>query len=144
MTDYELSTNRCISSLFFSGLSILIQNVKERWVPEITYHCPKTPFMLTGTQIDLREDPFTTEKLARNKQNPITPEAAEKLAGDLKAVKYVERSALTQKGLKNVFRASLVAQWLRICLPMHGTRVRALVWEDPTCHGATRPMSHSY
>ena len=27
--------------------------------------------------------------------------------------------------------ASLVAQWFRICLPMQGTRVRALVWEDP-------------
>ena len=41
-------------------------------------------------------------------------------------------------------RASLVAQWLRICLPMQGIRVRALVWEDPTCRGATRPVSHSY
>ena len=40
--------------------------------------------------------------------------------------------------------ASLVAQWLRICLPMQGTQVRALVWEDPTCRGATRPMSHNY
>ena len=40
-------------------------------------------------------------------------------------------------------RASLVAQWLRICLPMQGTRVRALVWEDPTCCGATRPVSHN-
>ncbi|KAJ8794903.1 hypothetical protein J1605_018757 [Eschrichtius robustus] len=40
--------------------------------------------------------------------------------------------------------ASLVAQWLRICLPVQGTRVRALVWEDPTCHGATRPVSHNY
>ena len=40
--------------------------------------------------------------------------------------------------------ASLVAQWLRVCLPMQGTRVRALVWEDPTCRGATRPMSHNY
>ena len=40
--------------------------------------------------------------------------------------------------------ASLVAQWLRVCLPMQGTRVRALVWEDPTCHGATGPVSHSY
>ena len=40
--------------------------------------------------------------------------------------------------------ASLVAQWLRICLPMQGTQVRALVWEDPTCRGATRPVSHSY
>ena len=40
--------------------------------------------------------------------------------------------------------ASLVAQWLRICLPMQGTRVRALVWEDPTCCGVTGPMSHNY
>ena len=40
--------------------------------------------------------------------------------------------------------ASLVAQWLRVCLPMQGTRVRALVWEDPTCRGATGPVSHNY
>ena len=37
---------------------------------------------------------------------------------------------------------SLVAQWLRICLPMQGTRVRAL--EDPTCRGATKPLRHNY
>ena len=38
--------------------------------------------------------------------------------------------------------ASLVAQWFRICLPMQGTRVQALVWEDPTCCGVTKPVSH--
>ena len=42
------------------------------------------------------------------------------------------------------FRASLVAQWLRIRLPMQGTRVRALVREDPTCRGATKPARHNY
>ena len=41
-------------------------------------------------------------------------------------------------------RASLVVQWLRVCLPMQGTRVQARVWEDPTCHGATGPVSHNY
>ena len=46
--------------------------------------------------------------------------------------------------IRKNYRASLVAQWLRICLPMQGTRVRALVWEDPTCHRATRPVSHNY
>ena len=40
-------------------------------------------------------------------------------------------------------RASLVAQWLRIRLPMQGTQVRALVWEDPTYRGATGPVSHN-
>ena len=50
---------------------------------------------------------------------------------------------------------SLVAQWLRICLPMQGDTGAicqlylsktwtALVWEDPTCRGATRPVSHNY
>ena len=46
--------------------------------------------------------------------------------------------------IKTTHRASLVAQWLRICLPMQGTQVRALVWEDPTCRGATKPVSHNY
>ena len=39
--------------------------------------------------------------------------------------------------------ASLVAQWLRVCLLMQGTRVRALVWEDTTCRGAAGPVSHN-
>ena len=38
----------------------------------------------------------------------------------------------------------LVAQWLRIHLPMQGTWVQSLVLEDPTCHGATKPVRHNY
>ena len=45
---------------------------------------------------------------------------------------------------KNLLGTSLVAQWLRICLPMQGTRVRALVQDDPTCRGATKPVRHNY
>ena len=44
---------------------------------------------------------------------------------------------------KKCLGTSLVAQWLRIRLPMQGTRVRALVREDPTCRGATKPVRHS-
>ena len=39
---------------------------------------------------------------------------------------------------------SLVAQWLRVRLPMQGTRVPSLVREDPTCRGATKPVRHNY
>ena len=39
---------------------------------------------------------------------------------------------------------SLVAQWLRIHLPMQGTWGQALVREDPTCCRATKPVRHSY
>ena len=43
-----------------------------------------------------------------------------------------------------IYAASLVAQWLWIRLPMQGTRVQALVQEDPTCRGATKPVRHNY
>ena len=32
-------------------------NVREKWVPEIQKHCGYAPFLLIGTQIDLRTDP---------------------------------------------------------------------------------------
>ena len=51
---------------------------------------------------------------------------------------------LSEVNQKEKDRASLVVQWLRICLPMQGTRVRALVREDPTCCGATTPVHHNY
>ena len=40
--------------------------------------------------------------------------------------------------------ASLVAQWIRICLPIQETWVWSLVQEDPICHGITKPMRHHY
>ena len=46
--------------------------------------------------------------------------------------------------LKGRMGASLVAQWLWIRLPMQGTWVRALVGEDPSCRGATKPVHHNY
>ena len=39
--------------------------------------------------------------------------------------------------------ASLVVWWLRTCLPTQGTQAWSLVLEDPTCCGATKPISHS-
>ena len=39
---------------------------------------------------------------------------------------------------------SPVVQWVRICLPMQGTRILSLAQEDSTCCAATKPVSHNY
>ena len=62
-----------------------------------------------GTQADLRDDSATIDKLAKNRQKPISTEAGERLSKELQAVKYLECSALTQNGLKNVFDEAIIA-----------------------------------
>jgi len=85
------------------------ENVKEKWFPEVRHHCPGVPCLIIGTQSDLRDDTATIEKLAKNKQRPVTTEMGERLAKESGAVKYLECSALTQRGLKNVFDEAIVA-----------------------------------
>ena len=72
-------------------------------MPEVRHHCPGVPLLIVGTQVDLRDDPASKEKLRRQKQEPIQKYQGEEAAKTVGAVKYVECSALTQKGLKNVF-----------------------------------------
>ena len=55
-----------------------------------------------------------------------------------------EKTKIGKVKVKMPPRASLVAQWLRIHLPMQGTWVRSLVREDPTCCGTTKPVRHNY
>ena len=37
-----------------------------------------------------------------------------------------------------------MVQWLRIGLPMQGTQVQPLAWEDSTCYKAAKPTRHSH
>jgi cell division control protein 42 len=78
-------------------------------VPEIKHHCDSTPFLIVGTQVDLRDDDQTIQKLQKNKQQPISAEAGRSMANSVGSVKYLECSALTQVGLKNVFDEAIVA-----------------------------------
>jgi GTPase SAR1 family protein len=102
------------------------ENVKEKWFPEVHHHCPGVPCLIVGTQIDLRDDPQVLEKLSRQKQRPVPPEQGERLARELGAVKYVECSALTQKGLKNVFDEASKTAWVIVPLLTRPTRLLLL------------------
>ena len=56
-----------------------------------------------------------------------------------------ERDNVPERKSSKIKKAgiSLVIQWLRIRLPVQGTGVQSLVWEDPTCRGATKPVHHN-
>lgn len=79
------------------------ENARAKWNPEITHHCPSIPKLLVGTKVDLREDSDTLARLQDKRMAPISKEQAENLSKELACVKYLECSALTQAGLKNVF-----------------------------------------
>ncbi len=51
----------------------------------------------------MRDDKETIERLREKKMAPITYEQGLMKMKEINAVKYLECSALTQKGLKNVF-----------------------------------------
>mmetsp|Transcript_11654 Transcript_11654/g.23202 ORF Transcript_11654/g.23202 Transcript_11654/m.23202 type:complete len:194 (-) Transcript_11654:160-741(-) len=89
----------CFSIISLSSFD----NVKSKWWPEIQHHAPGVPFILVGTKLDLRSDPETIRKLGEKKQQPVSLERGQALADEIGAFKYVECSALTQGGLKQVF-----------------------------------------
>lgn len=75
----------------------------------MSHHCPNTPIVLVGTKLDLRDDKDTLEKLREKKLAPLTYPQALNMAKEIGAVKYLECSALTQKGLKTVFDEAIRA-----------------------------------
>jgi len=85
------------------------ENVRAKWFPEVNHHCPNAPVVLVGTKLDLREDKETIEKLKEKKLSPITATNALQMSKEIGAVKYLECSALTQKGLKQVFDEAIRA-----------------------------------
>ncbi|CAD5227069.1 UNVERIFIED_CONTAM: Ras-related C3 botulinum toxin substrate 1, partial [Eudyptes robustus] len=85
------------------------ENIRAKWYHEVSHHCPRAPILLVGTKLDLRDDPDTIEKLHERRLAPITYNQGMQMAKDIKAVKYLECSALTQVGLKKVFDEAIRA-----------------------------------
>lgn len=78
-------------------------NVRTKWVPEIAHHAPGVPFILVGTKIDLRHDSAAMARLNEKRARALMESDGVALAQETGAVRYLECSALTQQGLKQVF-----------------------------------------
>ena len=78
-------------------------NINQRWLPEIKHHNPDTPIILVGLKIDLREDKTTLAELSEKGVKPVSTTEGQAIGKEIGAYRYLECSALTQKGLKEVF-----------------------------------------
>ncbi|KAF2075403.1 hypothetical protein CYY_003282 [Polysphondylium violaceum] len=78
-------------------------NVFEKWYPEINHYAPGVPIVLCATQIDLRTNTTILNRLSQKKLVPVTTEQGEIMSKKINAAAYCECSALTQKGLHEVF-----------------------------------------
>ncbi|KAM9834139.1 ras homolog gene family, member Gd isoform X2 [Syngnathus typhle] len=84
-------------------------NVRHKWHPEVSHHCPNVPILLVGTKRDLRGDAETVKKLKEQGLAPTTHQQGNALAKQIGAVKYMECSALLQEGVREVFAEAVRA-----------------------------------
>ncbi|XP_073673820.1 ras homolog family member Ga [Garra rufa] len=85
------------------------ENVKLKWYPEVSEHCPNVPILLVGTKKDLRDDSEVLNKLKEKNLSLVSQQQGTALARQIQASKYMECSALNQEGVKEVFTEAVRA-----------------------------------
>ena len=71
------------------------ENIREKWFLELRKASSNVPFMLVGTQADRRQSAAPG--------GLVSIDEAERMARQLGAIRYMECSALTREGLRDVF-----------------------------------------
>ncbi|KAL3095265.1 hypothetical protein niasHS_007364 [Heterodera schachtii] len=86
-----------------------LDNIPEKWTPEVRHFCPNVPIILVGNKKDLRNDQQTIRDLSRNKQEPVKSEQGKAIAEQIGAYAYLECSAKTKEGIREVFEKATQA-----------------------------------
>jgi small GTP-binding protein len=89
---------------------VSFQNVKYKWIPEITKgDSREVPRILVGTKNDCRDDETRLAELRAKNIKPVTYKQGKKLAKETNCVSYIECSAITNKGFRDVFGQTIMA-----------------------------------
>lgn len=81
-----------------------LDNVQEKWISEVMHFCAGLPIILVGCKKDLRRDPRVIEELRKTSQRPVTPEEGMAVASKIGAKHYLECSAKSGEGVREVFQ----------------------------------------
>lgn len=83
-----------------------LENIPEKWTPEVRHFCPNVPIILVGNKKDLRHDQVTIRELHKMKQQPVKFEDGKSMAENINAYAYLECSAKTKEGVRDVFETA--------------------------------------
>lgn len=86
-----------------------LENIPEKWQPEVKHFCQNVPVILVGCKMDLREDPDVIRELAKLKQSPVNEAQAEAMSARIMAKQYIECSARQKINVHEVFEAATMA-----------------------------------
>ncbi|XP_030627120.1 rho-related GTP-binding protein RhoB-like isoform X1 [Chanos chanos] len=94
-----------------------LENIPEKWVPEVKHFCPDVPIILVANKKDLRNDESVRTELSRLKQEPVKTEVGRAMAVRIGAYDYMECSAKTKDGVREVFEtATRAAKQVQLAL----------------------------
>ena len=91
---------------FSIGSPDSLENISEKWTPEMKQFCPNVPIILVGNKKDLRNDNNTIHELSKMKQEPVKIEDGKAMAEKISAFSYLECSAKTKDGVREVFETA--------------------------------------
>ena len=86
-----------------------LENIPEKWTPEVRHFCPNVPIILVGNKKDLRNDEKTKFELAKMKQEPVKFDEGAAMGDKISAYTFMECSAKTKDGVREVFYAATKA-----------------------------------
>ncbi|XP_052254143.1 ras-like GTP-binding protein RHO [Dreissena polymorpha] len=93
-----------------------LDNIPEKWTPEVKHFCPNDPVILVGNKKDTRNDEATRREHRKMKQAPVRLEDRRTMSERIAAFCYLEYSAKTKEGVRKVFekatRAALQVELL--------------------------------
>lgn len=86
-----------------------LRHVEDTWLPEIRAHAPETPFILVGTQADLREVDQICAMLRERGQDPISWSHGSAAARRIGAACYIECSPGVEKKLRKIINSAIAS-----------------------------------
>ncbi|KAL5347280.1 RHO4 protein [Pseudogymnoascus australis] len=83
-----------------------LENVMDKWYPEVLHFCPYTPLVLVGLKSDLRTKRTCIDLLKTQGLTPVTQEQGAAVAQKMGA-RYMECSSKEMRGVDEIFEQAI-------------------------------------